>query len=67
MYPQPDLRAVLANWWRAITGRLPTQLDAACERDLERLREGAEPRRTATLSSGTGTEQASRFPHTARG
>jgi hypothetical protein len=41
MYPQPDLRAVLANWWRAFSGRLPTELDADCERDLERLRAGA--------------------------
>jgi len=41
MYSQPDLRAVLANWWRAFSGGLPTELDADCERDLERLREGA--------------------------
>jgi hypothetical protein len=41
MYPQPDLRAVVANWWRAFSGRLPTELDRDCERDLERLRAGA--------------------------
>ncbi len=47
MYPQPDLRAVLANWWRAFSGKLPTELDADCERDLERLREGPEARASA--------------------
>ena len=47
MYPQPDLRAVLANWWRAFSGELPTALDADCARDLARLREGPEPRASA--------------------
>jgi hypothetical protein len=41
MYAQPDLRAVVANWWRVFSGRLPTELDADCERDLEQLRESA--------------------------
>ncbi len=67
MYPKPDLRAVLANWWRAFSGRLPTELDADCERDLERLRESAQPRASATMSSGARKERGTGGPHAARG
>ncbi|HBZ69719.1 MAG TPA: hypothetical protein DEP35_08320 [Deltaproteobacteria bacterium] len=67
MYPQPDLRAVLANWWRALIGQLPTELDADCEHDLERLREGARPRASAMMSRGAMKEQGTAGPHAARG
>ena len=67
MYSQPDLRAVLANWWRAFSGRLPTELDADCERDLERLREGAQPRASATMSSGARKEGGTAGPQAASG
>jgi hypothetical protein len=67
MYAQPDLRAVLANWWRAFSGRLPTELDADCERDLERLRQSAQPRASATMSSGARKERGTAGPHAARG
>jgi hypothetical protein len=67
MYPQPDLRAVLANWWRAFSGRLPTELDADCERDLERLRASAQPRASATMSSGARKERGTAGPQAARG
>jgi len=67
MYPQPDLRAVLANWWRALSGRLPTELDGDCERDLERLRQDAQPRASATMSSGARKERGTAGPHAARG
>jgi hypothetical protein len=34
LYAGVDLRALLANWWRVFTGRLPDSLDAACRREL---------------------------------
>jgi hypothetical protein len=67
MYSQPDLRAVLANWWRAFSGRLPTELDADCERDLERLREGTPPRASATTSSGARNDGGTAGPQAASG
>ena len=67
MYPRPDLRALLANWWRAFSGKLPTELDADCERDLEQLRAQAEARARAPMSLGVGKEQGSAGPDTRRG
>ncbi|HYB12936.1 MAG TPA: hypothetical protein VEG67_05655 [Myxococcota bacterium] len=67
MYPEPDLRAALANWWRAFSGRLPTELDADCQRDLERLRESAQPRASATMSSGARKERGTSGPQAAKG
>jgi hypothetical protein len=40
LYAGPDLRAVLANFWWGVLGRLPESLDADCEHDLEALRAG---------------------------
>jgi len=34
LYAGVDLRALLANWWRVFTGRLPDALDAGCRREL---------------------------------
>jgi hypothetical protein len=67
MYSEPDLRAVLANWWRAFSGRLPAELDADCERDLERLRDGAQPRASAAMSSGARNEGGTAGPQAASG
>ncbi len=41
LYAGPDLRAVLANFWWGVLGRLPESLDADCERDLDALRAGS--------------------------
>jgi hypothetical protein len=67
MYPEPDLRSVVANWWRAFSGRLPSKLDADCERDLDGLRESAQPRASATMSSGARNERGTGGPQAARG
>jgi len=67
MYPEPDLRSVVANWWRAFSGRLPSKLDADCERDLDGLRESAQPRASARMSSGARNERGTGGPQAARG
>ncbi len=41
LYAGVDWRALLANWWRVFTGRLPEALDAGCRRELEERRAAA--------------------------
>lgn len=38
LYAGVDARALLANWWRLFTGRLPDELDPGCRRELEERR-----------------------------
>jgi len=67
MYPEPDLRSVVANWWRAFSGNLPSKLDADCERDLDGLRESVQPRASARMSSGARNLRGTGGPQAASG
>ena len=43
LYAGVDARALLANWWRLFTGRLPDELDPGCRRELQERRAHALP------------------------
>jgi hypothetical protein len=50
LYAGVDARALLANWWRVFTGRLPETLDSDCRRELLERRAQALARRSRCAS-----------------